>query len=59
MTHLVRIIESGDWSLLRRKPACFLGLAHTVQEIEKAVRRQLEAMRGATMPANGSLLMPV
>ncbi|MBT8082547.1 MAG: hypothetical protein KJP08_00990 [Gammaproteobacteria bacterium] len=59
MTHLVRIIESGDWSLLRRKPSCFLGLAHTVQEIEKAVRRQLKAIRGATTRQDGSLLMPV
>jgi hypothetical protein len=59
MTHLVRIIESGDWSLLRRKPACVLGLAHTVNGIEKAVKRQLEAIRGATTRGNGSLLMPV
>ena len=61
MTHLVRVIESGDWSLLRRKPSSFLGLAHTVQGIEKAVKRQLEAIRGATLGRDdsGTLLMPI
>ena len=59
MTHLVRIIETGDWSLLRRKPAIFLGLAQTVQDIEKLVAEQLSEFKGARVYTDDSLLMPV
>ncbi len=59
MTHLMRIIESGDWSLLRRKPACFLGIAQAVQDIERLVARQLEAFRGARIRPDNTLLMPI
>ena len=59
ITHLVRIIETGDWSLLRRKPAVFLGIARAVQDIEKLVANQLAAFNGATIHAEESLLMPV
>ena len=59
ITHLVRIIESGDWSLLRRKPTCFLGLAVAMQDIERLVAKQLAAFRGATIRSDDTLLMPV
>ena len=59
MTHLVRIIETGDWSLLRRKPAAFLGLAAAVQDIEKLVAAQLASFKGARIHNDGTLLMPV
>ena len=59
ITHLVRILESGDWSLLRRKPAVFLGLANAVQDIERLVAKQLDAFRGAKIRPDNTLLMPV
>jgi hypothetical protein len=57
--HLVRIIESGDWSLLRRKPACFLGIAAAVHDIEKLVAAQLAMFKDATVRRDDSLLMPI
>ncbi len=57
--HLVRIIESGDWSLLRRKPACFLGIAAAVHDIEKLVAAQLAMFKDATIYRDDSLLMPI
>ena len=59
MTHLMRIIETGDWSLLRRKPAVFLGIAQAVQDIERIVARQLDAFKGARIRPENTLLMPV
>ena len=59
ITHLVRILETGDWSLLRRKPACFLGIAAAVQDIEKLVAAQLAAFKGARIRPDDTLLMPV
>ena len=59
ITHLVRILETGDWSLLRRKPACFLGLAAAAQDIEKLVAAQLAAFKGARIRPDDTLLMPV
>ena len=59
ITHLVRILESGDWSLLRRKPAVFLGFANAVQDIERLVAKQLDAFRGAKIRPDNTLLMPV
>ena len=59
ITHLVRIIETGDWSLLRRKPGVFLGIAQAVHDIEKIVADQLAAFNGATIHTDKTLLMPV
>ena len=59
ITHLVRILETGDWSLLRRKPACFLGIAAAVHDIEKLVAAQLAAFKGARIRPDDTLLMPV
>ena len=59
INHLVRILETGDWSLLRREPAYFLGIAHAVQDIEQLVARQLAAFKGTHIPSDDPLLMPV
>jgi hypothetical protein len=55
----VHILESGDWSLLRREPAFYLGIANAVQEIEQLVTRQLASFQGTSIPSNNPLVMPV
>ncbi len=59
ITHLVRVIETGDWSLLRRQPHCFLGISAAVQDIEQLVAAQLRSFRGAMIDTNDPLVMPV
>ncbi len=59
ITHLVKILESNDWSLLRREPAYFLGIANAVQDIEQLVAKQLAALTGIGIKADRPLLMPV
>jgi hypothetical protein len=59
MTHLMRILETGNWSLLRREPAYFLGIAGAVKEIEQLVKRQLNAFKGARVKPDNTLVMPV
>jgi len=59
ITHLVRIVETGDWSLLRREPAYFLGIADAVHDIEQLVARQLAAFKGSNIKSDNTLLMPV
>jgi hypothetical protein len=59
ITHLVRILKTGDWSLLRRKPACYLGIAAAVHDIENLVADQLAAFKGAKIRPDNTLLMPV
>jgi hypothetical protein len=58
ITHLVRILESNDWSLLRREPAYFLGIANAVQDIEQLVATQLASLTGVSIKSDGPLLMP-
>lgn len=57
--HLVRIIQSGNWALLRREPPYFLGIVNAVNELEKLVSRQLESLSGKAVAVEDSLLMPV
>ena len=57
--HLVRVIESGDWSLLRRQPPMFLGIVDAVNHLEKIVTRQLSSFRGHAVNADDGLVMPV
>jgi len=59
ITHLVRVLKSGDWSLLRREPAFYLGIANAVQEIEQLVARQLASFKGAVTKPDDTLLMPI
>ena len=58
ISHLVRIIESGDWTLLRRQPPYFLGIVNAVNDLELLVKRQLASFTGKAIESNG-LLMPV
>ena len=58
ISHLVRVIESGDWSLLRREPPYFLGIVNAVTELESLVKRQLSTLTGKAIDAH-TLLMPV
>tara|TARA_R110002096_G_scaffold57426_2_gene145603 strand:+ start:14814 stop:15854 length:1041 start_codon:yes stop_codon:yes gene_type:complete len=60
ITHLVKILRTEDWSLLRRQPAYFLGISDAVQEIESLVSRQLSSLsRGTRIKGDEPLLMPV
>ncbi len=59
ITHLVRIIETGDWTLLRRQPACFLGIAAAAQDIEQLVAAQLKSFKGVAIEPDEALIMPV
>jgi hypothetical protein len=59
MTHLMRILETGNWSLLRREPAYFLGIAGAVKEVEQLVKRQLSTFKGARIKPDNTLVMPV
>jgi len=58
ITHLVRVLETNDWSLLRREPSYFLGIANAVHDIEQLVATQLAALSGAGTKSDGRLLMP-
>jgi hypothetical protein len=59
ITHLVRILETGNWSLLRREPAFFLGIANAVQDIEQLVAKQLASFKGSAIASDNPLVMPV
>ena len=59
ISHLVRVIKSGDWTLLRREPLTILGIVNAVNEIEKLVRNQLSAMSGMKIEFDDSTLMPI
>jgi hypothetical protein len=59
ISHLMRILETGDWSLLRREPQYFLGIINAAQEVEELVSRQLRSFTGKAIDADAGLLMPV
>ncbi len=40
--HLVKVISTGDWSLLRRQPPFFLGVENADKDIDTLVLRQLD-----------------
>jgi hypothetical protein len=58
ITHLIRIIATDNWSLLRREPACFLGVSSAVHDVESYVSAQLAALSGRAIEKD-ELLMPV
>ncbi len=41
MLHLVKVLKSGNWSLLRRSPPYFVGVSGAMHHIEKLVQSQL------------------
>ena len=59
VAHLVRVLESGNWALLRRDPPYFLGIVNAVNELEKLVAKQLLTFRGKAIDASNGLLMPI
>ena len=58
ITHLVRIISTGNWGLLRRDPPYFLGVADAAREVENYVSEQLAALTGRAIEKD-ELLMPI
>ena len=44
MAHLIRILKTGDWDMLRRNPPCFVGVDHAEQDMEKLAQSQLAAV---------------
>jgi hypothetical protein len=58
ISHLVRVIESGDWTLLRRQPPFFLGIVSAANDLEQLVKRQLASFSGRAKKAD-ALLMPM
>ncbi len=57
--HLMKIISTGNWSLLRRKPPYFLGIIGAAKEMESLVSRHLASFTGKAVKAKNELLMPV
>ena len=57
IAHLVRILETKNWSLLRRQPNYFLGIADAVQSIEQLVSSQLAAL-GGNRSNDDALMVP-
>ena len=57
--HLVKILSTGNWALLRRKPPYFLGILNAVQDMESLVSRHLASFTGRAIEAENGLLMPV
>ena len=58
ITHLVKVISTGNWALLRREPPYFLGIVSAINDVEDYVSRQLASMTGRAIEKN-ELLMPV
>ena len=44
ITHLVRILKTGDWRLLRRSPPFFVSDSKSIQNVEKMVQSQLASL---------------
>jgi hypothetical protein len=58
ITHLVRIISTGNWALLRRDPPYFVGIISAIHDVEQYVTEQLAALTGRAIEKH-ELLMPV
>ena len=57
--HLVRVISSGNWALLRRQPSTFVGIVSAAKDLEALASRQLASFTGRAVDAENGLLMPV
>jgi len=57
--HLVKVLASENWSLLRRKPPYFLGIVTAAQDMESLVTKLLAGFTGRAIAAKNGLLMPV
>ncbi len=57
--HLVKIIATGNWSLLRRRPQTFLGIVSAARDLETLVTKQLDSLTGRAIEIDNGLMMPV
>lgn len=53
LNHLVRVLKTGDWRLLRRSPPYFLGMSDAIENVETLVHRQLERVPPDHAAASG------
>lgn len=44
LTHLMKVLQTENWGLLRRNPPTFLGNSESMQEVDELVASQLAAM---------------
>ena len=51
--HLVKVISTGNWTLLRRQPPYFLGVENADKDIDTLVTRQLELPAAAKVAVSG------
>ena len=51
--HLVKVISTGNWTLLRRQPPYFIGVENADKDIDTLVTRQLELPAEAKVTATG------
>ena len=56
MEHLVKVLKSGDWDMLRRHPPCFLGEDDAADFMERLVRSRLDAIPPDKTASTGSFL---
>ena len=59
ITHLVKIISTGNWTLLRRQPPFFLGIGNAAKDIENMVTKHLATFTGKAIAAENGILMPI
>ncbi len=57
--HLVRIISTGNWSLLRRQPNYYLGIVSAIKDMESLVSRHLASFTGRAIEAKNGYMMPI
>ena len=55
MSHLIRILKTGDWSMLRRSPPYFVGVDEAEEDIEKLVATQLAELPKTRAGPAGSI----
>jgi hypothetical protein len=57
--HLVKILSTGNWTLLRRKPPYFLGIVTAAKDMESLVSHLLAGFTGRAIEPEDGLVMPV
>lgn len=55
ITHLVRVLKSNDWRLLRRNPPFFVSNIESVRQMDNLVAEQLAAIPAEAQPASNVL----
>ncbi|MDX1517582.1 MAG: hypothetical protein R3288_12120 [Woeseiaceae bacterium] len=57
--HLVKVISTGNWTLLRRQPPYFLGMSNAANDMEALVSKHLASFTGRAIEGKADILMPV